>query len=126
MTGVDDAEALAVREVFEAGPPIVCFANDYRGDPTSKHHIMRILAGYTDVLWVESAGMRRPKLSNPLDLKRIAARLRRSAAGVQRDGHDRLHVMSPPACRCRAAASPRGRTVSFISARLGGHWGTWE
>ena len=82
-------------EVFGGGPPIVCFANDYRGDPTSKHHIMRILAGYTDVLWVESAGMRRPKLSNPLDLKRIAARLRRSAAGVQRDGHERLHVVSP-------------------------------
>jgi glycosyltransferase involved in cell wall biosynthesis len=39
--------------------------------------------------------MRRPKLSNPLDLKRIVARLRRSAAGVQRDGHDRLHVVSP-------------------------------
>jgi glycosyltransferase involved in cell wall biosynthesis len=84
-----------VREVFEDGPPIVCFANDYRGDPTSKHHIMRMLANYTDVLWVESAGMRRPKLSNPLDLKRIVARLRRSAAGVQRDGSDRLHVVSP-------------------------------
>jgi glycosyltransferase involved in cell wall biosynthesis len=84
-----------LREVFDGGPPIVCFANDYRGDPTSKHHIMRILAGHTDVLWVESAGMRRPKLSNPLDLRRIVARLRRSAAGVQRDGNDRLHVVSP-------------------------------
>jgi len=84
-----------LREVFEGGPPIVCFANDYHGDPTSKHHIMRILAGHTDVLWVESAGMRRPKLSNPLDLRRIVARLRRSAAGVQRDGNDRLHVVSP-------------------------------
>jgi len=80
---------------FGGGPPIVCFANDYRGDPTSKHHIMRILAGHTDVLWVESAGMRRPKLWNPLDLRRIAARLRRSAAGVRRDGTDRLHVVSP-------------------------------
>lgn len=90
-----DLEDREVREVFEGGPPIVCFANDYRGDPTSKHHIMRLLAGYTDVLWVESAGMRRPQLSNPLDLKRIVARLRRSAAGVQQDGSDRLHVVSP-------------------------------
>jgi glycosyltransferase involved in cell wall biosynthesis len=89
---VEDRE---VAEVFEGGPPVVCFANDYHGDPTSKHHIMRILAGHTDVLWVESAGMRRPKLSNPLDLRRIVARLRRSAAGVQRDGHERLHVVSP-------------------------------
>ena len=89
---VEDRE---IADVFAGGPPIVCFANDYRGDPTSKHHIMRILAGYTDVLWVESSGMRRPKLSNPLDLKRIVGRLRRSAAGVQRDGSERLHVVSP-------------------------------
>jgi len=86
-----------IGRTFAGGPPIVCFANDYQGDPTSKHHIMRILAGYTDVLWVESAGMRRPRFSNPLDLRRILARLRRSTAGVRRDGaaHRRLHVVSP-------------------------------
>ncbi|MEX2156225.1 MAG: glycosyltransferase [Gemmatimonadales bacterium] len=84
-----------IARTFAGGPPIVCFANDYRGDPTSKHHIMRLLAAHTDVLWVESAGMRRPKLSNPLDLRRIVARVRRSAAGVRREGTDRLHVVSP-------------------------------
>lgn len=83
------------RRTFEGGPPIVCFANDYRGDPTSKHHIMRALAAYTDVLWVESAGMRRPRLTNPLDLRRIVARVRRSAGGIHRDGDERLHVVSP-------------------------------
>jgi glycosyltransferase involved in cell wall biosynthesis len=83
-----------IRRTLEGGPPIVCFANDYRGDPTSKHHIMRALAEYTDVLWVESAGMRRPRLSNPLDLRRIGARLQRSAAGVRREA-GRVRVVSP-------------------------------
>lgn len=84
-----------VHATFAGGPPIVTFANDYRGDPTSKHHIMRRLAEHTDVLWVEAAGMRRPKLRSPLDLRRILARLRRASQGVQRDGHERLHVVSP-------------------------------
>lgn len=57
-------------------PPIVCFANDWRGDPTSKHHIMRNLSRHVPVLWVESSGMRRPNLSSAADLKRIAQRLR--------------------------------------------------
>lgn len=75
-------------------PPIVCFANDWRGDPTSKHHIMRSFARHTDVLWVESSGMRRPQLSKATDLHRIAARLKRSFGGLVRED-ERLHVLSP-------------------------------
>lgn len=79
-----------------AGQPIVCFANDLNGDPTSKHHIMRTYAEHTDVLWVEASGMRRPELTNPLDLQRIVQRLRRSAAGVQRQaGNERLRALAP-------------------------------
>lgn len=75
-------------------PPIVCFANDWRGDPTSKHHIMRTYAEHTDVLWVESAGMRRPQLSSGSDLRRIRARLKRSFGGLLRE-QERLSVLSP-------------------------------
>jgi len=95
------------RAVFEGGPPIVCFAGDYYGDPTSKHHIMRHLAAYTPVLWVEAAGLRRPKLVNPLDLRRLVDLVRRSAAGVRRDGVSGLHVVTPlgiPVPRRRLAA----------------------
>lgn len=78
------------------GQPIVCFANDMNGDPTSKHHIMRTYAEHTDVLWVEASGMRRPQLSNPLDLQRIVQRVRRSAGGVKAQAsHARLRVLAP-------------------------------
>jgi glycosyltransferase involved in cell wall biosynthesis len=75
-------------------PPIVCFANDWSGDPTSKHHIMRSYSEYVDVLWVESSGMRRPQLSSATDLSRIWGRLKRSFGGLKRV-HERLHVLSP-------------------------------
>ena len=47
---------------LRGAPPIVCFGNDWDGDPTSKHHIMRLYAKHTPVLWVESSGMRPPAL----------------------------------------------------------------
>jgi len=62
------------------GLPILCFANDWEGDPTSKTHIMRILARTNRVLWVNSVGMRRPTASRR-DLRRIAAKLGRSLGG---------------------------------------------
>lgn len=74
--------------------PIVCFANDWNGDPTSKHHIMRRFAQETAVLWVESSGMRVPQLGSGHDLRRIAGRLK-SAAGGLRPGAEGLHVLSP-------------------------------
>lgn len=78
---------------WERGP-IVCFANDWKGDPTSKHHIMRIYSTSTDVLWVESAGMRRPKLLAGRDLRRIVDRVRKAARWASHGG-DRVHVVSP-------------------------------
>jgi hypothetical protein len=77
--------------MLEGIPPIVCFANDWRGDPTSKHHIMGTYAENADVLWVESSGMRRSQLSKATDLRRIWGRLRRSFGGLVRE-EERLHV----------------------------------
>lgn len=91
--GVSDMSA-ELRNALRDAPPIVCFANDWRGDPTSKHHIMRTYARYTDVLWVESSGMRKPQLSKQSDLSRIAGRLRSAAGGLRQEG-ERLHVLSP-------------------------------
>ena len=52
------------------GQSIVCFANDWSADPTSKTHIMRILARHNRVLWVDSIGMRRPA-ATAYDARRI-------------------------------------------------------
>jgi len=64
------------------GESIICFANDWDTDPTSKTHIMRILAKKNRVLWVNSIGMRRPTASKR-DLRRIAAKLKRSLECVE-------------------------------------------
>jgi len=78
------------------GLDIVTFANDWTADPTSKHHIMRRFSRTNDVLWVEAAGMRAPKLASAYDRRRLLtkakAMLRRSRPAL-----DRLHVISPPA-----------------------------
>lgn len=75
------------------GHSIVCFAHDWEGDPTSKTHIMRILARRNRVLWVNSIAMRRPTASRA-DLRRIAAKLRRGLAGC-RQAEPNLFVVNP-------------------------------
>jgi glycosyltransferase involved in cell wall biosynthesis len=62
------------------GEEIVCFAHDWGGDPTSKTHIMRLLAKKNRVLWVNSIAMRRPVASKS-DARRLIAKLRRTFAG---------------------------------------------
>jgi len=59
---------------------IICFAHDWGGDPTSKTHIMRLLAAKSRVLWVNSIAMRRPVVSKS-DASRLVAKLRRALSG---------------------------------------------
>src|SRR5262245_41745666 len=57
---------------------IVCFANDWSGDPLSKKHVMTRLARRNRVLWVNSLGNRAPRASTR-DLGRIADKLTKFA-----------------------------------------------
>ena len=75
------------------GASIICFAHDWGGDPTSKTHIMRILARRNRVLWINSIGMRRPTASRA-DLGRLASKLRRGLGGC-REVEPNLFVVSP-------------------------------
>jgi glycosyltransferase involved in cell wall biosynthesis len=77
-------------------PPVVAFANDWSTDPTSKHHLMRLLALRTPVLWIETTGMRRPTVTSAADWRRIVNKLRRMG-GALRPGAPGLTVLSPPA-----------------------------
>jgi hypothetical protein len=45
------------------GCDIVCFPQDWTGDPLSKTHLMRILARDNRVLWVNSIGLCAPSAS---------------------------------------------------------------
>lgn len=75
------------------GQDIVCFSNDWDGDPLSKTHLMRRAARHNRVLWVNSLGNRAPRASGR-DLARIARKLKAATEGVH-EVEPNLHVMSP-------------------------------
>ncbi|HZZ86510.1 MAG TPA: glycosyltransferase [Anaeromyxobacteraceae bacterium] len=75
------------------GRDIVCFSNDWDGDPLSKTHIMRILARDNRVLWVNSLGNRAPRASAH-DARRAWKKLRDVARGV-REVEANIHVLPP-------------------------------
>ncbi|MBS2028804.1 MAG: glycosyltransferase [Deltaproteobacteria bacterium] len=77
------------------GRDIVCFSNDWDGDPLSKTHLMRILARDNRVLWVNSLGNRAPK-ANPHDAQRIVKKLG-DALGGTHEVEPNLHVLGPVA-----------------------------
>ena len=95
--------------------PIVCFANDWLGPPTSKHHIMRHYSAETDVLWIEASGMRRPSLLRLHDIRRSADRLRRVLQRPARTGgaDGGVHVRSP-----FLVPLPGSTTASWINGLL--------
>lgn len=72
---------------------IVCFSNDWDGDPLSKTHLMRILSRDHRVLWVNSLGNRSPR-PNGRDALRAFKKLRDAARGV-REVEPNLHVLAP-------------------------------
>jgi len=62
---------------------IVCIANSWDYDPTSKHQVARLLAKRNDIVWVNYHGSRRPTMSR-VDVASAASALRRVARGIQR------------------------------------------
>jgi hypothetical protein len=75
------------------GRDIVCFSNDWNGDPLSKTHLMKILARENRILWVNSVGNRRPTAS-ARDLRRIVEKLRDVARGIT-EPWPNIHVLGP-------------------------------
>lgn len=72
---------------------IICFANDWHNDPTSKHQVMKLLSQKNRILWVNSIGMRKPGASSS-DLKRIFAKLRCFINGLEKI-NENLFVFTP-------------------------------
>src|SRR5262245_34305995 len=97
------------------GRDIVCFANDWAGDPLSKKHVMRRLARRNRVLWVNSLGNRAPRASAH-DLRRIFDKLRRFAGGLAAV-EPNIHVLSPLAVP--SYRSPLGVTRRFNQLLVG-------
>lgn len=75
------------------GRDIVCFSNDWDGDPLSKMHAMKILARENRVLWVNSIGNRRPT-ATARDAKRILKKVSGALQGLQ-ERHPNIWVLTP-------------------------------
>lgn len=75
------------------GKEIICFANDWDGEPLSKKHIMKRLALRNRILWVNSIGNRSPKI-NRKDLGRIFRKANQFFQGVK-EVEKNLYVFSP-------------------------------
>ena len=103
------------------GCDIVCFSNDWAGDPLSKMHLMRILARENRVLWIDSLGNRAPRATLQ-DARRIGAKLSAAAATLRapREVAQNLHVLSPlalPAWESRLAAALNRRLLRLQIGR---------
>jgi len=72
---------------------IVCIASSWFDHPTSKHHVMRILAERNRVVWVNYHASRRPEISLR-DGRAILRRLRRAVSGA-RGVSSTIEVLSP-------------------------------
>jgi hypothetical protein len=97
-----------------SGRDIVCFGNDWGGDPLSKTHIMRILARENRVLWVNSLGNRAPRATG-YDAQRIVRKLVDAAGGL-REVEPNLRVLAPlyvPAYGSEAVRAVNGMMVRF-------------
>lgn len=103
-------------------PAIICFAgDDWDGNPHSRHHIMRRLAGRWDVLFVEGLAMRTLAVGGGGEARRVMRKLR-ARAGL-RTVADGLHVLRPlpipPAGRVGRAVQLAALRRQLLVARRG-------
>ena len=75
------------------GRDMICFSHDWTGDPLSKTHLMRILAGNNRILWVNSIGYRAPTVSGR-DIRRAWKKLTASMQPI-REVERNIFVVNP-------------------------------
>jgi glycosyltransferase involved in cell wall biosynthesis len=96
--------------------PVVAFGQDWDTDPTSKHHLMRLLAAQLHVLWVEVTGMRAPSLLHAADLRRSLMKLRKIQGSRRADPRTvpaGMTIIIPP-----TIPLPTWKVAQAINARL--------
>ncbi len=74
LTSTDTAEEQAAAKGLR-GVNIVCFAKEWKEDPTSCNHVLKELARHNRVLWVNSISTRSPNLASGRDLAKIFRKL---------------------------------------------------
>jgi len=76
------------------GRTILCFASGYDAPPTSKHHVMHLLAERNTVLWVNYHASRAPTASAS-DLRYMVRKVGQIFRGVT-NPRKNLYVLTPP------------------------------
>lgn len=101
---------------------IICFANDWDGDPLSKKHIMRRLARRgARVLWVNSLGNRAPRLGDAKDRLRAVrkiTRFARSAWNGPREVDEKIWVVDPIAAPIYGSPWAARANALFVGAHV--------
>ncbi len=90
---------------------IICFASNWFYDPTSKHHVMKLLAERNHVIWVNYHASRRPRLTGA-DASTVAAKLRQFIEGPRRVGEN-MTVVTP-----LVVPLPGSRVATAVNRRL--------
>ena len=99
---------------------IICIANRWDYDPTSKHHVMKALARSNQVVWVNYRGSRRPRAS-ARDALAILATLKAALAGPRRVSDSMVQltpVVIPGALPARLQAANQALLVAQIRRAL--------
>jgi len=73
------------------GRDILCFANDWAGDPLSKKQVMLRLAQRNRILWVNSLHNRKPRFATK-DARRVMQKLREFVKGTKRVHANIWHI----------------------------------
>ncbi len=97
------------------GRDIVCFSNDWDGDPLSKMHAMKILARDNRVLWVNSIGNRRPTATRR-DARRVLRKLAGAMQGI-RQRHPNIWVLTPLAIPFYGSEMVRAANGALLQAQ---------
>ena len=97
---------------------IICFASNWFYDPTSKHHVMKLLAERNHVIWVNYHGSRRPRLCTA-DAGAIVAKLRQFVQGPRRVS-DNITVITPLVVPMPGVPSVAGLNRRLLTAQIRG------
>ncbi len=103
-------------DVALAGRDIVCFSNDWDGDPLSKTHLMRILARDCRILWVNSLGNRSARASAS-DAVKVLRKLRAVARGLV-EVERNIHVLTPLYVPAYGSEAARAANRTLLRAQL--------
>jgi glycosyltransferase involved in cell wall biosynthesis len=102
--------------------PLVVFGEDWGRFPSSTQHIIGRLARDRDVIWVNSLGLRRPRLS-AADLRRAAAKIgslfAARATATSPDRPPRLTIVNPASLSFPASATVQAFNRLTLSRQIG-------